>query len=78
MSARTECAEYQRIHQAYEDAVIEWEEDRLPSIQPINRQKLSKEEAAELRDRALLKRNVAANNRNVHMRTCPTCSHSKK
>jgi hypothetical protein len=78
MSAHNECVEYQRLQHAYDDAIIVWEQDRLPSIRPINTQKLSKEEAAELRDQALLKRNIAANDLYTHLKTCPTCKHSKK
>jgi hypothetical protein len=78
MSARNECVEYQRLQHAYDDAIIVWEQDRHLNIRPIDRQKLSNEEAAELRKQALLKRNVAANDLYTHLRTCSTCSHFKK
>jgi hypothetical protein len=78
MSTHDECVEYQRLQHAYDDAIVVWEQDRLPSIRPIDRQKLSKEEAATLRDVALFKRNIAANELYTHMKTCPTCKHFKK
>jgi hypothetical protein len=79
MSAHNECVEYQRLQHAYDDAIIVWEQDRHPNVRPIDRQqKLSKEEAADLREQALLKRNVAANDLYIHLKTCPTCKHFKK
>ena len=78
MSAHNECVEYQRLQRAYDDAIIVWEQDRLPHVRPIDRQKLSKEEAAELREQALSKRNIAANELYKHLTTCPTCKHFKK
>ena len=78
MSAQNECVEYQRLQRAYDDAIIVWEQDRLPHVRPIDRQKLSKGEAAELRDQALSKRNIAANELYKHLTTCPTCKHFKK
>jgi hypothetical protein len=50
MSGRNECVEYLRLQQVYDDAIVVWEQDRLPSIRPIDRQKLSTEEVARLRD----------------------------
>jgi hypothetical protein len=78
MSAHNECVEYQRLQHAYDNAIIVWEQDRHPNVRPINRQILTNEEAAKLRDQALLKRNVAANDLYTHLKTCPTCNHSKK
>jgi hypothetical protein len=78
MSAHNECVEYRRLQDAYDDAIVVWEQDRHPHVRPIDRQKLSKEEAAELRDQALRKRNIAANDLYTHLKTCPTCKHSKK
>jgi hypothetical protein len=78
MVVMSECVEYQRIQKAYDDAIIEWEEDRHPGVQPINREKLTNEQAAELRKQALLKRNVAANDLYLHLRTCPTCKSPRK
>src|ERR1700722_4617361 len=78
LTAHNECLEYQRLQHAYDDAILVGEQDRLPSIRPMNAQKLSKEEAAELRDQALLKRNVAANDLYTHLKNCPTCKHFKK
>jgi hypothetical protein len=78
MSGRNECVEYQRLQHAYDDAIIVWEQDRYSNVRPIDRQKLSTEEAARLRDQALRKRNIAANDLYTHLKTCPTCKHSKK
>jgi hypothetical protein len=59
MSAHNECVEYQRLQHAYDDAIIVWEQDRHPDVRPINREKLTNEQAAKLRAQALIKRNVA-------------------
>jgi hypothetical protein len=78
MIVMSECAEYQRLQRAHEDAIIVWEQDRHPNVQPINRQKLTNEEAAKLRAQAQSKMNIAANDLYIHLKTCPTCSHFKK
>jgi hypothetical protein len=78
MSAHNECVKYQRLQHAYDDAISAWEQDRHPNVQPINRDKLTNEEAARLRAQALSKRNLAANELYTHLKTCPTCSHFKK
>jgi hypothetical protein len=78
MSAHNECVEYQRLQRAYDDAIVVWEQDRHPNVQPIDRQKLTNEDAAKLRAEALVKRNIAANELYTHLRTCPACSHFKK
>jgi hypothetical protein len=78
MSGRNECVEYLRLQQVYDDAIVVWEQDRHSNVRPIDRQKLSQEEAARLRYQALLKRNIAANDLYIHLKTCPTCKHSKK
>jgi hypothetical protein len=78
MSAHNECVEYQRLQHAYDDAIVVWEQDRHPNVRPIDRQKLSKEEAAELREQALFKRNVAANDLYTHLKTCPACKSARK
>ena len=78
MTAHNECAEYQRLQRAYDDAIIVWEQDRHPNVRPINREKLTNEQAAKLRDQALSKRNIAANDLYIHLKTCPNCNHSKK
>jgi hypothetical protein len=78
MSAHNECAEYQRLQRAYDDAIIVWEQDRHPNVRPINREKLTNEQAAKLRDQALSKRNIAANDLYIHLKTCPTCRSFKK
>jgi hypothetical protein len=46
MSAHNECVEYQRLQHAYDDAIIVWEQDRHPDVRPINREKLTNEQAA--------------------------------
>jgi hypothetical protein len=78
MSSRNECVEYQRLQHAYDDAIIVWEQDRHPNVRPIDREKLTNAEAAELRYQALVKRNIAANALYTHLKTCPTCKPSKK
>jgi hypothetical protein len=78
MSAHNECVEYQRLQHAYDDAIIVWEQDRHPDVRPINREKLTNEQAAKLRAQALIKRNVAANDLYTHLKTCPTCRSLKK
>ena len=78
MTAHNECAEYQRLQRAYDDAIIVWEQDRHPNVRPINREKLTNEQAAKLRDQALSKRNIAANDLYIHLKTCPTCRSFKK
>jgi hypothetical protein len=78
MSAHNECVEYQRLQRAYDDAIIVWEQDRHPNVRPINKGKLTTEEAAKLRDKALFKRNIAANELYIHLKTCPTCRYLKK
>ena len=78
MSAHNECVEYQRLQHAYDDAIIVWEQDRHPNVRPINREKLTNEQAAKLRDQALSKRNIAANDLYIHLKTCPTCRSFKK
>ena len=57
---------------------VVWEQDRHPNVRPINREKLTNEEVAELRSQALTKRNIAANDLYTHLKTCPTCKHFKK
>lgn len=44
MSAQNECAEYQRLQRAYDDAIIVWEQDRHPNVRPINSEKLTNEQ----------------------------------
>src|SRR5450631_2808084 len=78
MSAHNDCVEYQQLQRAYEDAIVVWEEDRLPNVRPINRQKLTSEEAAELRHRAMTKLNMATNDLYTHLKTCATCNSYKK
>jgi hypothetical protein len=78
MIVMSECVEYQRLQHAYEDAIVVWEQDRHPNVRPINREKLTSEEFEKLRDQALLKRNTAANDLYIHLKTCPTCNHFKK
>jgi hypothetical protein len=74
----SECVEYQRLHQAHEDAIIVWEQERHPNVRPINREKLTNEDAAKLRNQALSKMNIAANELYIHLKTCPTCRHFGK
>jgi hypothetical protein len=76
--ALNECAEYQRLQLAYAAAIILWEEDRHPGVQPINRGRRTTEEAEELRNQALLKRNIAANELFIHLKTCPICKNLRK
>jgi hypothetical protein len=78
MRAHNECVEYQRLQRAYDDAIIVWEQDRHPNVRPINRERLTNEQAAKLRDQALSKRNIAANDLYIHLKTCPTCRSFKK
>ena len=78
MSAHNECVEYQRLQRSYDDAIIVWEQDRHPNVRPINREQLTNEEAAKLRDQALFKRNIAANELYIHLKTCTTCRYFKK
>jgi hypothetical protein len=78
MTAHNECVEYQRLQHAYDDAIIVWEQGRHPNVRPINREKLTNEQAAKLRDQALSKRNIAANDLYIHLKTCPTCRSFKK
>jgi hypothetical protein len=78
MSARNECLEYQRLNRSYEDSIIVWEQDRNSNVRPINRARLTTEQAAKLRDQALFRRNAAANALYVHLRTCPVCNPAKK
>jgi hypothetical protein len=78
MSAHNECAEYQRLQCAYDDAIIVWEQERHSNVQLINRGKVTAEEAAKLRNQALINRNVAANELYIHLKTCPTCRYLKK
>lgn len=78
MTAHNECAEYQRLQRAHDDDVIAWEQERHPNVRPINRQKLTNERAADLRNQALSKMNIAAYDLYIHLETCPTCNHFKK
>jgi hypothetical protein len=78
MSAHNECGEYQRLQRAYDDAIILWEQERHSNVQAINRGKPTTEEAAKLRDQALINRNIAANELYIHMKTCPNCRYLKK
>jgi hypothetical protein len=78
MSAHNECVEYQRLQRTYDDAIIVWEQERNPNVRPINRDKLTNEQAARLRHQALSKRNIAANELYIHQKTCPTCRSIKK
>jgi hypothetical protein len=78
MRAHNECVEWQRLQHAYDDAIVVWEQDRHPNVGPIDREKLTSEQAAELRNQALIKRNIAANDLYTHLKTCPTCKNLKK
>jgi len=78
MGAHNECVEYQRLQHAYDDAIIVWEQDRHPNVRPIDRQKLTNEQAPKLRAQALSKRNIAANELYIHLKTCPNCRSLKK
>jgi hypothetical protein len=78
MSAHNECVEYERLQRAYDDAIIVWEQERHSNVQLINRGKVTTEEAAKLRNQALSKRNIAANELYIHLKTCPTCRSFKK
>jgi hypothetical protein len=78
MSTHNECMEYQRFQRTYDDAIIVWERERYSNVQLINTGKATTEEAAKLRSQALSKRNIAANELYIHMKTCPTCRSFKK
>ena len=78
MSAHNECVEYQRFTTPYDDAIAVWEQERHSNVQVINRGKPTTEEAAKLRDQALINRNIAANELYIHQKTCPNCRYPKK
>jgi len=78
MSAHNECVEYRRLQRAYDDAIILWEQERHSNVQAINRGNVTAEEAEKLRNQALIKRNIAANELYIHLKTCPNCRYPKK
>jgi hypothetical protein len=78
MSAHNECVEYRRLQRAYDDAIILWEQERHSNVQAINRGNVTTEEAEKLRNQALIKRNIAANELYIHLKTCPNCRYPKK